>query len=365
MVPPCSGCRDNVRSRSSAPTTTTSSGAPRAGRCSYAASTTIGRSTCAQTSPTRSILTWSRVAPPTSTKSARRSSPPSASAPPFGDPPAAACAASSTATGDAPASSAPAPPTTLPAQRRRIRVSSTTAPAQRAKTLAHELAHALLHADAGDDRALEELEAESVARVVCDPLGIRADDWTFGYVAGWAGGGEPAIAAIKAAGAAPHGRPSRETYRRRRTVSAVRNGRPVTGGMGVTWHPLSGVGCSHQALPPAQLRRGGTDGRRPGRAAVPAWCYPLAALTSSPTEHTFYRVDGCAPTGGTNTGRDRLEPTRAARLDRVLDRGCGAMGEPVPLHCHSHFSLLHCRSDRAGHRVIVDALLSSRLTVHA
>ena len=84
---------------------------------------------------------------------------------------------------------------------RRIRVDVSLAPAHRVKSLAHELAHALLHADAAEECALRELEAESVAFVVCDALGIPADDWTFGYVAGWAGGGEAAIATIKAAGA--------------------------------------------------------------------------------------------------------------------------------------------------------------------
>jgi hypothetical protein len=82
---------------------------------------------------------------------------------------------------------------------RRIRIEVTLAPAHRAKTLAHELAHALLHADI-TDRALAELEAESVAFVVCDALGIQAGDWSFGYVAVWSGGGEQAVAAIKAAG---------------------------------------------------------------------------------------------------------------------------------------------------------------------
>jgi hypothetical protein len=47
------------------------------------------------------------------------------------------------------------------------------APVHRTKTLAHELAHALLHADAGD-RALAELEAESVAFIACDALGRDA-----------------------------------------------------------------------------------------------------------------------------------------------------------------------------------------------
>jgi antirestriction protein ArdC len=68
------------------------------------------------------------------------------------------------------------------------------------KTLCHELAHALLHAEP-IDRGLAELEAESVAFIVSDGLGIQSDAWSFGYVASWSGGGEEAIAAIKAAGA--------------------------------------------------------------------------------------------------------------------------------------------------------------------
>jgi hypothetical protein len=84
--------------------------------------------------------------------------------------------------------------------RRRIRVRAGLAPAHRAKTLARELAHALLHAEPGD-RPLREVEAESVAFVVCDALGIDAGGWSSGYVATWSGGGEAAIAAIKGAGA--------------------------------------------------------------------------------------------------------------------------------------------------------------------
>ena len=64
----------------------------------------------------------------------------------------------------------------------RIRVEVTLEPTHRVKTLAHELAHALLHVDRSE-RALMELEAESVAFVVCDALGIDAGEWTFGYVA--------------------------------------------------------------------------------------------------------------------------------------------------------------------------------------
>jgi antirestriction protein ArdC len=65
------------------------------------------------------------------------------------------------------------------------------------KTLAHEIAHALLH-EQFDSRALAELEAESTAYVVCQALGIDSSDYSFGYVATWAGGGEQAIAGIKA-----------------------------------------------------------------------------------------------------------------------------------------------------------------------
>jgi len=82
---------------------------------------------------------------------------------------------------------------------RRIRVEVTLEPAHRAKTLCHELAHATLHQERSD-RPLMELEAESVAFVVCNALDLDASDWSFGYIAGWSGGGEEAIATIKAAG---------------------------------------------------------------------------------------------------------------------------------------------------------------------
>ena len=83
--------------------------------------------------------------------------------------------------------------------RRRIRVECRNDPAQRVKTLAHELAHALLH-EGTDDRPLAELEAESTAFVVCQSLGLDTSGYTFGYVACWAGGGPEAIARIKSSG---------------------------------------------------------------------------------------------------------------------------------------------------------------------
>jgi antirestriction protein ArdC len=79
---------------------------------------------------------------------------------------------------------------------RRIRVEIHNSPAQRVKTLAHELAHALLHQHV-EDRALAELEAESTAYVVCREVGLDTSGYSFGYLAVWAGNGEEAIAGIK------------------------------------------------------------------------------------------------------------------------------------------------------------------------
>lgn len=69
------------------------------------------------------------------------------------------------------------------------------------KTLIHEAAHVLLHADlpgSGLPRPLKEVEAESVAFVVAHAHGMPTDDYSFPYVAGWAGeGGEQAVLATQ------------------------------------------------------------------------------------------------------------------------------------------------------------------------
>lgn len=82
---------------------------------------------------------------------------------------------------------------------KRIRVEVTNSPAQRVKTIAHEIAHAILHENY-EDRRLAELEAESTAYVVCQALGLDTSDYSFGYVASWAGDGDKASAGIKACG---------------------------------------------------------------------------------------------------------------------------------------------------------------------
>jgi antirestriction protein ArdC len=81
----------------------------------------------------------------------------------------------------------------------RIRIELRNSPAQQVKTLAHEMAHALLHRH-HDNRRLAELEAESTAYVVCHHLGLDSGSYTFGYVATWAGGGDEAVAGIRASG---------------------------------------------------------------------------------------------------------------------------------------------------------------------
>jgi antirestriction protein ArdC len=85
----------------------------------------------------------------------------------------------------------------------RIRVVSSNSEAQQAKTLAHEIGHALLHdpgveATKDLERGLKELEAESAAYVICTALGMDTSDYSFGYVAGWAGGAPEAVQGIKA-----------------------------------------------------------------------------------------------------------------------------------------------------------------------
>ena len=64
--------------------------------------------------------------------------------------------------------------------------------AQAVKTLAHELAHVMLHEPSAlpreHHRGRREVEAESVAYIVCRHYGLPTDDYSLPYVAGWSGG---------------------------------------------------------------------------------------------------------------------------------------------------------------------------------
>jgi antirestriction protein ArdC len=82
---------------------------------------------------------------------------------------------------------------------RRILLATGLAPAQEAKTLVHEIAHAQLHANGAADRARAEVQAESAAFLTMDALGIDSGGYSFHYVAHWAGSTEDLLRAGDAA----------------------------------------------------------------------------------------------------------------------------------------------------------------------
>ena len=82
---------------------------------------------------------------------------------------------------------------------RRILLRSALPADQRTKTLAHELAHHLLHRDAAAseaDRPTFEAEAEGVAYAVLYYFGVDASEYSFAYVAHWAGDKEAVRAVL-------------------------------------------------------------------------------------------------------------------------------------------------------------------------
>lgn len=79
----------------------------------------------------------------------------------------------------------------------RILVQPDMSQVQTIKTMIHEVSHAKLHAlkedavsgeNRSEQRSSREVEAESVAYVVCQHFGIDTSDYSFGYVAGWSRG---------------------------------------------------------------------------------------------------------------------------------------------------------------------------------
>ena len=65
-----------------------------------------------------------------------------------------------------------------------VRIRDDLSPAAQAKTMTHELAHITMEHDRSDTRS--ETEAESVAYLTMQHLGIDSGSYSFGYVAGWA-----------------------------------------------------------------------------------------------------------------------------------------------------------------------------------
>ena len=76
---------------------------------------------------------------------------------------------------------------------KRIAIQSGMSQAHTIKTMVHEIAHSILH-DKDDglekesDHRTKEVQAESVAYVVNQYLGLDTSDYSFGYVAGWSSG---------------------------------------------------------------------------------------------------------------------------------------------------------------------------------
>jgi hypothetical protein len=65
-----------------------------------------------------------------------------------------------------------------------VQIRDDLSPAQRAKTLAHELTHIVM--EHTDSNPKSETEAESVAYIVMRHLGVDSGDYSFGYVSSWA-----------------------------------------------------------------------------------------------------------------------------------------------------------------------------------
>jgi len=75
---------------------------------------------------------------------------------------------------------------------KRIMINAGMGAAQTIKTTIHEVAHAIMHdMDRGlmptDDAKTKEIEAESVAYVVCQYFGFDTSDFSLGYIASWSG----------------------------------------------------------------------------------------------------------------------------------------------------------------------------------
>lgn len=72
---------------------------------------------------------------------------------------------------------------------RRVSMRTDYSRAQYTKTLAHETAHVLMHGPLSNvSRPQVEVEAESVAFVVCQTVGLDSVEYSLPYVAAWSGG---------------------------------------------------------------------------------------------------------------------------------------------------------------------------------
>jgi hypothetical protein len=103
--------------------------------------------------------------------------------------------------------------------KKQIGVRPNVSTAQAVKTLIHELAHALLHAEGPvASREVAEVEVESVGFIVCDALGFDSGEYSFPYVTRWAEGSTEVVkeTAERAVGCAKEILVALETLPRRR-----------------------------------------------------------------------------------------------------------------------------------------------------
>lgn len=69
-----------------------------------------------------------------------------------------------------------------------IVIDSSLSEAQSLKTLIHEMAHEKLHSADLPDKHTAEVQAESIAFVVCQYLGLDTSEYSFGYISSWSSG---------------------------------------------------------------------------------------------------------------------------------------------------------------------------------
>jgi hypothetical protein len=125
-------------------------------------------------------------------------------------------------------------------------------PAQQMKTLAHEIAHASLHGDGFDGpRDQAELEAESVAYIVCALLGVDSAQHSWGYLASWGAGPDDirrsAQAILDGVGVSPEA--EHEWLQHPGAFGRGNGTSPVSGSP-----PVSAPGCTLAGLSPSRYQ---------------------------------------------------------------------------------------------------------------
>lgn len=128
--------------------------------------------------------------------------------------------------------------------RRHVTIRGDLSGAQRFKTAVHELAHIRLHEPGSDGRpdcrGVVEVEAESVAYMVCASVGIDSADYSLPYVAAWSGGDLDQVAATA----------NRVTYSAREVIDQLGRARTLDRGRPVVEKVRDVKGAWEMAIEP-------------------------------------------------------------------------------------------------------------------